>query len=537
MGETETGIEEFTGEVDKAIDKLFDPSRLNKRQTDDSDNELLSYEEATKEYSGEVDNEQPDASPQDGSTLVEHLEAAVLTLEWEVTLANINRVLELLEIFRNEFQPYSEWNVLVDHMEQVLDLMGKAPEHAPVSGPQALMIGVTLIGGFVGKPGNTLPPSLEDVNGGIDSLKGALPQPVGKSESISKSEPVRQSEPEPRAKVKSTPTNFPPLASDENIAVLISGGLHSALRYHVTVLKQLVSLISPAEKLFKKSPGYEKFYAILKSVRQKIVKQQSFYDTALLNDYRCVDGDKEVPIPEVLHYALQSHVTIFEQCVKRVRPAEKAFGKASGMEKFYALHRRIREQLEVQTAFLARVSDGQYRSASSVKKTAAQVVTSCPYQAIITAKWGGKTVAFAADHVAYEGNVAWWARGKVQKQERFPLCYLKPWPWSKLRAQMTAELAKQRENKLAKLVMPILNHPGPFQRLNRLGKVNEIIVLQYKDSRAAVFLDSEPKSVAVSKQWAWEPSTAKDSIVAGYLDMDGEQIPVATLEKIQQNAA
>jgi hypothetical protein len=532
MGASHIGIEEFTGEVDNAIDKLFSPERMKhsqgqesdkkplNSQGQESDKKLLNFKEVARESNDRSDAQ---SNGHESVSLFERLEEAILTLEWEVTLANINRVQELLEIFRNEFQPNRELKMLVDTMEQVLTSMADSPEKAPVSGPGSLMQALRLINDVSTQNAQLSPETVQNI---LKQLQVSLPRQNDPPETNASPKAL------PAEKIPDWKTEFDALPVDDSLALEISGGLHSALKYHVSVLNQLINLIKPVEKLFQKTAGYEKFYAILNTTRQKLGKQQSFYASALTNDYRCSSSESALPMPKGLHYALQSHVPVLDQCAKRVTPAEKAFGKASGMEKFYALHRRIREQLEKQSAFLARVASNQYRSSRNAKQDAGPARTPCPYKSLITAQWGGNTVAFVPEHIVYEGSAAWWARNRVPKQARFPLRYLKSWPWSKLQPQLGGRLAEQREKQVAKLVVPVLNHPGQYRTVNRSDEVSEILLLQYNNSQAAVFLESVPKKLTVSEQWSWEPSSEKDSIVAGHLTVVGKVIPVATLEKI-----
>lgn len=526
MGATVTDVDEFTGEIDKAIDNLFNPHRITIQKGQDSDKELISFEQAAREFQAES-NDHPTSFSKDGSTLFEQLEMAILTLEWEVTPVNVSRVQELLGICRAEFLLERDSKLLVDHMEQVLHMMANSPGKAPVSGPNALGQALKLIKGFLDTSVNSSKPSPQAVLEGIKRLERALPSKIRQTDAV-----VHEQEYE-----KTTQLHVDCPANGNSFATKIPEGLYVALQYHVTVLKQLATLIMPAEKLFKKSAGYEKFYDILCTVRQKVAKQHNFYIDALVNDYCCADENQNPSIPEILHYALQSHMAILEQCVKRINPAEKAFGKASGMEKLYVVHRQIREQLEKQTMFLARIAKGQFRSVRREQKKSCNVEKRCPFQSIITAEWGGKTVAFVAEQVTFEGNVAWWARGRRHQQAYFPLRYLKSWPWSKLHPQLRVELAKQQENKLGSIELPVLNHPGPFRTTDPPDGINGILILNYKSSQAAVFLESKPRRLTVSEQWEWEPSSELDSIVAGHLHIDGKLIPVATLEKVLGNAA
>ncbi len=518
--------EEFTGEIDKAIDRLFNPKRIQLLQDQNKADELLDYEQANAEFNNEINEPKGPASSQ-SVTLFQLLDEAVLTLEWEVTLANINKVQELLGIFRNEFQSGKEPKLLVDLMEQLLSVMANAPERAHFSGPAALLQASKILGDFC-KPGASEKASAHVLNAAMQQLRNAIPQPVGKTAA------------KPSLQPAASPPKMPltPLPVGGNPAVDIAGGLYSALQYHMTVLNQLTAIILPVEKLFKKTAGYEKFYTILNTVRQQIDKQQYFYGNALENDYRCAADGLNRPLPETLRYSLHSHVSILEQCVKRVMPAEKTFGNASGMEKLYVPHRRIREQLEKQSKLLSRLCNGQFRSLRTAPPPPGKAKKSpCPFKSLLTAEWGGRTVAFAAEHVAYEGSVVWWARRKLSRQEHLPLRYLKTWPWTKLKGQFSGKLSEQREKMLNKLAVPILNHPGPFKVLDQPENGNNILVLQYNDTQAAVFLESEPESVSVSEQWEWEPSTEKNSIVAGHLNLGDKLVPVATLEKIASPAA
>lgn len=519
MGDNVTGIAEFTDEIDKAIDRLFDPKRMLHQDQNQAD-ELLTYEQASAEFSNEKNAPKAAISPHN-VTLFQLLDEAALTLEWEVTLVNINRVQELLGIFRNEFQSGKELKALVDLMDQLLAVMAKAPEKAHFSGPTALLQALKIVGNFCNPSANEKVSS-HALSAAMQQLRNALPQPASKTTAT----------PSPQAAVAPLKAPLPSMPADANPAFEIAGGLYSALQYHLTVLNQLTALILPVEMLFKKTAGYEKFYTILHTVRQQIDKQQCFYGNALENDYRCSSDDRTPPLPETLRYSLHSHVSILDQCVKRIEPAEKIFGKASGMEKLYVPHRRIREQLEKQSKMLARLSNGQFRSLRDASLPGKAHKEPCPFHSLLTAEWGGGTVAFVAEHVAYEGNVAWWASRSLSRQEQFPLRYLKTWPWSKLKGQFSGKLAEQREKTLSKLTVPILNSPGPFKVLNQTENGNSLLVLQYNDTQAAVFLNSDPESVSVSEQWEWEPCTEKNSIVAGYLNMDDKLVPVVSLEKI-----
>lgn len=158
----------------------------------------------------------------------------------------------------------------------------------------------------------------------------------------------------------------------------------------------------------------------------------------------------------------------------------------------------------------------------------------CPWKSLMTAQWGGVVVAFVPEHVAYEGDIAWWAKRKITPQlTSLPVKYLKTWPWTKLQPRLQGALAAQSENLLKRLDIPILNHPGPFKYRSNLGKDGSILILQHHTKTAAVVLDSHPERITVSEQWPWEPSSQMGSIVAGHVTVDDQIIPVTTLEKIR----
>lgn len=539
-----SNINDFAEEIDSVVDNLFGPYERKMQQAGAGDaggsigqaEQPLRGSESAPLAFNEVSlkKERASASEAPGHTIFNQLEEALLTLEWEITPANIAQVQQLLKKVREEFQPRHEFESLLSGMEQVLGFIAQAPENVPVCGPNALKNAAQALRQAFDPAGRNPEKDPAGITAYLKELQVALPPEPGMA-SVAAPVPVA----EKIFKKEGVAPPVPGLSSPPLVVkgVLISAGLYSALEYHISILQQCVNRIVPVEKLFGKTSGYEQLYAIVHNVREKLDKQREFYASALLNDYRCARENTDLPIPEVLFYALQSHVSIFEQCVNRILPLEKLFRKKNGMERLYAILRQLRGQLEKQKAFLARISNGQYRSAlerlPATDKTALTMAP-CPWKALLTAQWGGMVVAFVPEHVAYEGDAAWWARRKLTPRlASLPMRYLKTWPWTKIQPRLQGALAAQSENLLESLDIPVLNHPGPFQAPGRGKKEGGILILQHHAKSAVVLLESHPERITVSEQWPWEPSSQLGSIVAGHITVDDRVIPVATLEKIQ----
>ncbi len=535
MGQNDSSNNEqdiFFQAIENAVDDLFtqyeageDGTTKAPKSTPDTGSSPAA-KEATLEFEGA---DEIDKAFGKVSDLLGELNQAFLTIDWEVNQTNIGRALDVLSNISREIKsdPDSKVHQMLGLMEDVLKAIGSSPESVSTSAPKALRdcLGVLT---QASQQGTNIDPSTE---GMIEAASGELSAALS-GEATPESAPTESVQEAETDEISLT------LERDDSEPATNAApaGLLKILLANLSTLDQCISRLVPVENLFSKKPGHEKLLVIYQKIRESMTLQKSIISTAIEAEYHPAPQGEEVDIPTELKNTIQNLLTALEQCKKRIVPVENLFAQKPKFAKLHVIHQKLRGQIETQIDSISRAMVGDYKPSTIAKSTVAPpppAECSCPWASLRIGQWKGKTVAFIADHIAYERSANGWTKKNVSMLAVFPLKKLKPfWPWSHLRPRFRGTITQLSESELRKLALPVLNHPDPVQNISPSDGTGTLLVLYSKKKGGVILLDSETQDTAVKKSWRWQPSKRSDSIISGNLKTDDQDIPVIDLNNL-----
>ena len=518
-GSSKNQKDNFFDAIEDAVDNLFtqyekkDGSESKPAATEPKAVELVEPMEATGPEPTMESTEPAEPTLDLGgmetfTTLLEELNEAFLTIDWEVSQANVGAARNILTNIQEELGQFaaSQLSQMIDLMNQVLEAISSAPESVPTSGPKALQNGLQVLA-KVSQQEKGLDATTESlIESACEELKDSLPQ-------ATPPKPV-----ELELEIEDSGS------MDETIPV--PSMLITIMRSDLTTLNLCLNRLRPIENLFAGKPGYAKLIAIYQKLREAIQHQKNIFTTALDMDYHAAPSDESPPIPTELSQILQSHITIMGQCKSRIQPLETLFSKKTKLEKLYNIHQKVRLQFEDQIDVFTRALQGDYKPASPRKTSVPLVEQACPWASLRLAQWKGKVVALAPDHIIYENIANRWTRKNLKTLAAFSLKKLKPWPWSKLQSMLSGELAQLPEQDLKQLILPVLNHPDPVQHKAVTKNKYSLVILYHQEKGGVMLLDQPTTELEVNQEWRWQPSKRSGSTISGFLKTAEENIPV-----------
>jgi hypothetical protein len=454
--------------------------------------------------------------------LLADLNQALLTIDWEVSEANISKARSLLTAIRQEMALAADSIVakLIDLMDQVLKAIGTAPESVPTSGPKALQDSLDTLT-QAAMQGAALDATTKNlIETAIEELKDSLPA-AGSAQAArsAKAAKVKETGPELHMEEKDTETVPAPAA------------LLNIMRTNLSALEQVTNRLAPVENLFTQKPGYEKLVAIYRKLRETMNHQKTVLSTALKLEYHAAPSTSAAPVPAELRQDIQAHINVLGQCVNRINPVAALFAKSPKFAKLHTIHEKLRTQIEQQIDTFTRALQGDYKPPVFVAEcsTPPSADIPCPWPKVRLGQWRGKTVAFIPESVAYEKGANRWTKTHLGMLAVFPLRKLKPWPWSRLRTLLNGTLATQQESTLKDLTLPVLNHPDPIQPTQPQLTADTLCILYSQDKGGVILLDQPTTEVVVQENWKWQPSKRTASIISGTLKTAEANIPVIDL--------
>ena len=461
------------------------------------------------------------------SDLLADLNQALLTIDWEVSAANVLKARDILAAIRQEMALPADSIItrLIDLMDQVLKAIGMAPESVPTSGPKALQDSLDTLtrATMQGKDLDSTTKNL--VESAIEELKDSLP--AAGSAQVGRTAKT--------AKAKEAPPTAPALSMEGAETLPAPAPLLNIMRTNLSALEQVTNRLAPVENLFAQKPGYEKLLAIYRKLRETMDHQKTRLSTALKLEYHAAPAGAAVPVPAELRQIIQAHSSVLGQCLTRIQPVAALFAKNPKFAKLHAIHQKLLALLGQQIDAFTRALQGDYQPpvAAAVEGSgAAPAEIPCPWPEVRLGQWRGKTVAFIPESVAYEKGVNRWTKANLGMLAVFPLRKLKPWPWSRLRSRMRGPLASKNETFLKGLTLPVLNHPDPVQQTPLPPTAETLCILFHHDKGGVILLDRPTTTAVVQKEWRWQPSKRSASIIGGTLKTATENIPVIDLNHL-----
>ena len=309
------------------------------------------------------------------------------------------------------------------------------------------------------------------------------------------------------------------------------GDINTFLDAHRSVLAACVNRLLPMEGLFEKNQGYEKLHRLTKKIRSGLEREQDALERAAAGDY-----EPAVVMADVVSAAAaESTVSPAAESA----PAADS-GELAAVAADVARCLRILDDIEdgdlVETvAALANVKEilsGLAQRLPAVTEEAgapaapAKAGAECPWPILMKSVWGGRTVAFIPEQVAYQSPKKISAR-KAGKTSFFALKKLKSAPWTNLQNLVSGELANEPKRVLNKMEFPVMHPPEDFPG-STMKK--QTMALLFKDGLGkACFLDAPMEVMHVPDDAGWKEQTDATTGLAGVLTVDGEEIPVFSL--------
>ncbi|MBU0485661.1 MAG: hypothetical protein KKB30_14245 [Proteobacteria bacterium] len=338
------------------------------------------------------------------------------------------------------------------------------------------------------------------------------------------------------------------------------------IKSQAVIMEQCSKKITPLEKLFAKTSGYEKLLTLTNKIRTSIDSQHDILSRAIFGDYRpaaapvaaapvaaaLVAAAPVVAAPVVaapvvaapvavapiaatagkrddnLTDLFQSSIDELSKCVKVVLPLEMFSGPASELEDLQIIGQELREKLETLKRAFNRAIHGDYRPIHNKNQSAANGTgTANPWPKLLTATWQGQTVAIIPEQIAYESKKPVPIK-KIKSLSFFPLKSLKTSPWTNLSALFRGELASFNKKGIKEIELPIITHPVTANTAGN-NKKSTIVVLFNQGRGKVVLLDNHTKELSDAENGTWFPATDPDSAFAGELKIFGNTIPVIAI--------
>lgn len=507
--EPDAGLNEFETEIDSAIDDLFSPSK--QIEIDPVTSEVVEV----KTPPNEAQPQQDEGRSLDIKGAVERCQQHLLTLEWEVTDANIQLLRDSISKLLSTLAPDKQQLLgdLPSLMDKALDIMQTSPGTMPMNGLKTLQNSLDAIKEMISEG----PLWFEMVNSSINGLNELILSETASLSLQSAGGGVHGHAPESETlEVEEIKIDGLEIEEEEDHEIKAS----------------------PHDMAHDAAPQVLKPEDII--VENKAVEPQPASVIA--------------PITPEMQTAISAHIDALDKCIARMLPIEQLMGRTHGMEKLYKFYKGIREDLTQQIADICRLfPELDHRSPCSKPEATAKDIFSmhmvaeedaggrkdsepaarqCPWQRLAMTSWAGKTVAFVPDEIAFEGRPAWWAQKKICTLNFMPLKMLKAWPWKKIGPMLSGRLGKKDEKELSDMGFPVVEPPWADPSSNR----KPMVIILYAAGKGAVFLtDSETILFSTYGNWNWEPGGAGTPYSPGVITNNkGESIPVITLKGLSE---
>ena len=487
---------DFHGEIDDAIDNLFSP-HMGAEQGQPAAATAAADKPAAKASAPAAPVK---AVPlpatllaADGTDAFGPFEEALLSLDWEISADNIEKARSALKEIQGNFEVDKAVALteLFSLMDRLLEAMVLAPQSVSTSAPKTLQEGLQTLRAAAGAEDLSLiEKTLLDPT--LSELRSAIP-------------------------------NIPKDYSKMGGASLSRRQGDSGVEKKTVVAANAAAANAAAAQ------------AVPAQVATPIQTEPAEED--FLPELPVAFGASGGRSAAVLVEAVNAHLTVLGKCIaKRIIPVENLIAKTPGYEKLHAIHTELRERLERQKQNLIKALGGDYQADAAAPvdslggqaaKSAVSAAAVCPWQTVTLATWGGKTVAFLPEQIAYEGKPA----GRVRKCGPFlPIKNLKRGVFGKIGFVVQGELGLHEEATLKRLTIPVAKPSGAGEGV--LKADSPLLVLFKENSGLAFWLDEPTEQQDISTGYRWEPLADHRTLVAGNLTINGKTVPAITIRGV-----
>ncbi len=471
---------DFHGEIDDAIDNLFSP-----HMGGEQDKPVAAAAGKTAGQASTVSAPEKPASllAADGTDAFGPFDEALLSLDWEISADNIEKARSALREIQGIFEVDKAVALteVFSLMDRLLEAMAIAPQSVSTSAPKTLQEGLQTLRAAAGA---------ED----LSLLEKTLLDPI-------------------LSELRSAIPNIPKDYSKMGGAALSRRQSDSGAGQKTAPPAATAQVVTPV--------------------------QSAPQEEDLLPELPVAFGGRSAA---VLIEAVNAHLTVLGKCItKRIVPVENLFAKTPGYEKLHAIHTELRERLEKQKQNLIKALGAEYEAdaaapaespvgqsvKSAVSTAAVSTATACPWQTVVLANWGEKTVGFLPDQIAYEGKPS----GRVRKCGPFlPIKNLKRGLFGKIGFVVQGELGFHGEATLKALTIPVAKISGAGESVPKAD--SPLLILFKENSGMAFWLDESTEQLNTSTGCQWEPLADPNTFVAGNLTVKGKTVPVITLRSM-----
>ncbi len=307
--------------------------------------------------------------------------------------------------------------------------------------------------------------------------------------------------------------------------VAANGDLSTFLNEHRSILEYCVNRLLPMESLFEKNSGYEKLHKLTKKIRIRLEREQGALE-------RAMGGDYEPALAEVIEAAHEAKTAATypaaetlpdPEVIAAVNECIRALDTVEDGDLVDTLA-AVAKTKEILAGLQVRLGGGPAVATAPSKTVANHEI--CPWPILMKTVWGGRTVAFIPEQVAYQTPKKISSR-KADKTSFFALKTLKASPWSSIRDMVSGELANEQQKVLKKMEIPVIRPPADYPGSTMKKQV--MIILYQNGLGKACFLDAPVEPMDVPEEAQWQELIDTETGLAGTLVLDGEEIPVYSI--------
>lgn len=452
--------QELHSEIDNAIDNLFGQYTGNKEKS----KEQPAAKPTSSSDAGPAGDDPSFQEPPANQEIL-RLEEALLSLDWEISSANIEetaRALQGIQAILNREQQ-DVLAELLAVMQEILEAIADSPRSVPT----------------------TVPKTMQD---GMEAIKAAM-----------------------------TTEEMPMV--EQNMIAPAMAKLRAAIAHvhEAGRLEPAATETSPPPETRPQPATTNRAADFIKTDNQEKPAPQAS------------SAADQATTPEVdppLVTAIKAHLTILDKCInKRIVPMEKLFAKNRGYEKLQAVHTDLRKHLERQQKMLGQALTEARRASETVgpatpsSRQSSSAPAVCPWKSLAVTTRNDRRVAFVPDEIAFQGIPG----RKKYSGPFFPLKNLKKGLFGKVRRQVSGDLTGLAEDTLKNMLLPLAPDEAP-----KRGDKSPIVLL-FKENAGAVFrVESTIELLQVTSEWQWLPTSDPGSMVAGELKRGEETVTVIT---------
>ncbi len=249
---------------------------------------------------------------------------------------------------------------------------------------------------------------------------------------------------------------------------------------------------------------------------------------------------------DALKKAVQQHLNELQKITKKILPVEKVLSGAKGMDKLHAFQKAIRLRLEKEQQLLSSALYGENAGniqeqpdeteapQQQVEQTEAREEPTCPWEKFVVIESELGKTAFPAEQIAYSGPLSGRLTKKAKSEPDFSLSWLKTWPWVKIKPSLSGALSELDEKELKAMKLPVFNDKvceilGAEDNRKDMKKPWVIIMYAGAGKGAVLYLEGKPSITEEQTAGNWTPNTADKLPCAGHVKIKDQTVPVISM--------